>query len=53
MVYSCEVPVSVLEVAVAGDVVGADELTAIIDVEDDRVACCVGGVDRSEDAGVQ
>jgi hypothetical protein len=42
MVDRCEVPVSVLEVAVAGDVVGADELTAIVDVDDDRVACCAG-----------
>ena len=37
----------------AGEVVGAGQLALVIDVEDDRVAFCVGGVDRSEDAGVQ
>ena len=48
-----EVPASVLEVAVADEVVGAGELAVIIDVEDERAAGCVGGVDGGEDALVQ
>ena len=48
-----EVSASVLEVAVADEVVGAGDLASFVDVEDERAAGCVGGVDGGEDALVQ
>ena len=48
-----EVSASVLEVAVDDEVVGAGDLTWFIDVEDERAAGCVGGVDGCEDALIQ